>query len=37
MGEYRNGRIFNIIAGLTVVATSTLSILLLGITFAGIA
>ena len=37
MGEYRNGRIFNIIAGLTVIATSTLSILLLGIIFAGIA
>jgi Mn2+/Fe2+ NRAMP family transporter len=37
MGEYRNGRAFNVVAGLTVVATSTLSILLLGITFAGLA
>ena len=37
MGDYRNGRVFNVIAGLTVVATSTLSILLLGIIFAGIA
>ena len=36
MGDYRNGRTFNVIAGLTVVATSTLSILLLGITFAGL-
>jgi Mn2+/Fe2+ NRAMP family transporter len=37
MGEYRNGRAFNVIAGFTVVATSTLSILLLAITFASIA
>jgi Mn2+/Fe2+ NRAMP family transporter len=35
MGEYRNGRAF--IAGFTVVATSTLSILLLAITFVSIA
>ena len=32
MGEYRNGPAFNVIAGFTVVATSTLSILLLAIT-----
>jgi NRAMP (natural resistance-associated macrophage protein)-like metal ion transporter len=37
MGEYRNGRAFNVIAGFTVVATSTLSILLLAIIFAGAA
>ena len=37
MGEYRNGPAFNVIAGLTVVATSTLSILLLAIIFAGAA
>jgi Mn2+/Fe2+ NRAMP family transporter len=37
MGEYRNGRAFNVIAGFTVAATSTLSILLLAITFASIA
>ena len=35
MGEYANGRIFNILAGTTVIATSTLSILLLAVTFAG--
>jgi len=35
MGEYANGRIFNILAGATVIATSTLSLLLLGVTFAG--
>ena len=33
MGDYRNGRTFNVIAGLTVVATSTLSLLLLAVTF----
>jgi Mn2+/Fe2+ NRAMP family transporter len=37
MGEYRNSRTFNVIAGFTVVATSTLSILLLVIIFAGAA
>src|SRR6476659_5372376 len=37
MGEYRNGRAFNVIAGFTVVATSTLSILLLVITLSSIA
>jgi NRAMP (natural resistance-associated macrophage protein)-like metal ion transporter len=35
MGEYANGRVFNLLAGLTVIATSTLSLLLLGVTFAG--
>jgi Mn2+/Fe2+ NRAMP family transporter len=35
MGEYANGRTFNIFAGATVIATSTLSLLLLGVTFAG--
>ena len=35
MGDYANGRIFNILAGATVIATSTLSLLLLGVTFAG--
>ena len=32
MGDYRNGRTFNVIAGLTVIATSTLSLLLLAVT-----
>jgi NRAMP (natural resistance-associated macrophage protein)-like metal ion transporter len=36
MGAYRNGPLFNILAGLTVMATSTLSILLLVVTFAGL-
>jgi len=35
MGRYRNGRAFNLIAGATVVATSTLSILLLAVTVGG--
>ncbi len=35
MGEHANGPIFNVLAGLTVVATSTLSLLLLGVTFSG--
>ena len=35
MGDYRNGRIFNIIAGLTVLATSALSITLLVVTLGG--
>src|SRR5579864_7678049 len=35
MGDYANGRTFNVLAGLTVIATSSLSILLLGVTFAG--
>jgi NRAMP (natural resistance-associated macrophage protein)-like metal ion transporter len=32
MGKYRNGRIFNIVAGATVVATSALSVILLVVT-----
>jgi NRAMP (natural resistance-associated macrophage protein)-like metal ion transporter len=35
MGDYANGRVFNILAGATVVATSTLSVLLLGVTLSG--
>jgi Mn2+/Fe2+ NRAMP family transporter len=35
MGEYANGRVFNVLAGVTVVATSGLSLLLLGVTFFG--
>ena len=35
MGEYANGRLFNVLAGLTVLATSGLSLLLLGVTFSG--
>jgi NRAMP (natural resistance-associated macrophage protein)-like metal ion transporter len=35
MGDYANGRTFNILAGATVAATSTLSLLLLGVTLSG--
>jgi Mn2+/Fe2+ NRAMP family transporter len=35
MGAHRNGRAFNVLAGVTVVATSALSLLLLGVTLAG--
>jgi NRAMP (natural resistance-associated macrophage protein)-like metal ion transporter len=35
MGAYRNGRAFNAVAGLTVAATSALSLILLGVTVAG--
>jgi hypothetical protein len=35
MGEYANGHTFNLLAGATVLATSTLSLLLLGVTFSG--
>jgi NRAMP (natural resistance-associated macrophage protein)-like metal ion transporter len=35
MGEYANGRTFDFLAGATVIATSTLSLLLLVVTFAG--
>ena len=35
MGEYANGRTFNILAGATVIATSTLSGLLLAVTLSG--
>jgi Mn2+/Fe2+ NRAMP family transporter len=33
MGEYANGPVFNVLAGLTVFATSSLSVLLLAVTF----
>jgi Mn2+/Fe2+ NRAMP family transporter len=36
MGDYANGRTFNVLAGATVLATSTLSVLLLVVTFAGL-
>jgi Mn2+/Fe2+ NRAMP family transporter len=35
MGEYRNGRVLDVLAGVTVAATSALSLLLLAATFAG--
>jgi Mn2+/Fe2+ NRAMP family transporter len=35
MGDYRNGRAFNAVAGLTVAATSALSLILLAVTLAG--
>jgi Mn2+/Fe2+ NRAMP family transporter len=35
MGEYANGRAFNVLAGATVIATSALSLLVLAITFSG--
>jgi Mn2+/Fe2+ NRAMP family transporter len=35
MGRYRNGRVFNVVAGATVLATSALSIVLLAVTVAG--
>jgi Mn2+/Fe2+ NRAMP family transporter len=35
MGEHRNGRVFDALAAATVVATSGLSIVLVGLTFAG--
>jgi Mn2+/Fe2+ NRAMP family transporter len=35
MGEHRNGRIFDVVAALTVFATSALSLVLVGLTFAG--
>jgi Mn2+/Fe2+ NRAMP family transporter len=35
MGEHANGRAFDVVAGATVVLTSTLSLLLLGVTAAG--
>jgi Mn2+/Fe2+ NRAMP family transporter len=37
MGSHANGRLFNLLAGATVVATSALSLLLLGVTFTGAA
>jgi Mn2+/Fe2+ NRAMP family transporter len=35
MGEHRNGRVFDAVAGLTVLATGALSLVLVGLTFAG--
>ena len=35
MGEYANGPIFNVLAGVTVVATSSLSLILIGVTLVG--
>jgi Mn2+/Fe2+ NRAMP family transporter len=35
MGEYRNGRLFDAVAGVTVIATSVLSLVLVGLTLAG--
>jgi Mn2+/Fe2+ NRAMP family transporter len=35
MGDYRNGRVFNLVAGVTVVVTSALSITLLAVTLGG--
>jgi len=35
MGEHRNGRVFDVLAGVTVLATSGLSILLLAVTLSG--
>jgi Mn2+/Fe2+ NRAMP family transporter len=36
MGRHANGRVFNLLAGATVVVTSCLSILLLGVTLGGV-
>ena len=36
MGRYANGHVFNVLAGATVIATSTLSLLLLAVTFGGL-
>lgn len=36
MGSYRNGRVFNVVAGLTVMATSALSLILLAVTLLGL-
>jgi Mn2+/Fe2+ NRAMP family transporter len=35
MGEYRNGRVFDVVAGVTVLATGFLSLVLVGLTLAG--
>jgi Mn2+/Fe2+ NRAMP family transporter len=35
MGRYRNGRLFDALAAITVIATSALSLLLVGLTVAG--
>ncbi|MGZ4430214.1 MAG: Nramp family divalent metal transporter [Gaiellales bacterium] len=36
MGQYRNGRVFNVVAGLTVAVTATLSVLLLLVTLGSV-
>jgi Mn2+/Fe2+ NRAMP family transporter len=36
MGDHANGPVFSVLAGATVLATSTLSVLLLGVTFGGL-
>ena len=36
MGRYRNGRLFNVVAGATVLATSSLSVILLAVTVLGL-
>jgi Mn2+/Fe2+ NRAMP family transporter len=36
MGEYRNGRVFGLLAGATVLATSALSLILLAVTVGGL-
>ncbi len=35
MGEYRNGRVFDAVAAVTVLATSALSLVLVGLTLTG--
>ena len=35
MGEYKNGRVFDLVAGATVLVTGALSIVLVGLTLAG--
>jgi hypothetical protein len=35
MGEYKNSRAFDFVAGATVLVTGALSIVLVGLTFAG--
>jgi Mn2+/Fe2+ NRAMP family transporter len=35
MGQYKNGRIFDLLAGITVLATSGLSLVLLAVTLSG--
>jgi hypothetical protein len=35
MGDHRNGRVFDVLAAATVLATSALSLVLVGLTFAG--
>ena len=35
MGEYRNGRVFDAVAAVTVIATGALSLVLVGLTLTG--